>query len=47
MLEAQQMLSAPSAVMRPHVIARSLRAARRSPARKSQATPRREDVPVP
>jgi 2-polyprenyl-6-methoxyphenol hydroxylase-like FAD-dependent oxidoreductase len=47
MLEAQQMLSAPSALMRPAVIARSLRAARRSPARKSQATPRREDVPVP
>ncbi|OEJ27968.1 hypothetical protein AR457_29345 [Streptomyces agglomeratus] len=46
MLEVQQMLAPPSAVMRPAVIARSLRAARRSPTR-NQAPRQRADVPVP
>jgi 2-polyprenyl-6-methoxyphenol hydroxylase-like FAD-dependent oxidoreductase len=46
MLEAQQMVAPPSAVMRPAMIARSLRAARRSPAR-NRTTPPRVDVPVP
>lgn len=46
LLEVQQMMAPASAVMRPTVIARSLRAARNSPAR-NQAAPQRADVPVP
>ncbi|MDJ1130687.1 FAD-dependent oxidoreductase [Streptomyces iconiensis] len=47
MLEVQQMLSPPSALMRPTVIARSLRAARKSPARQGQTARRGPNVPVP